>query len=75
MLGIILVTATGVYFAREATLQKHFESTGKLAEEVLHNIKNVYSNASRNVKVISQSPEIVRNLENPQTLKIELVKL
>ena len=75
LLGIILVTATGVYFAREATLQKHFESTGKLAEEVLHNIKNVYSNASRNVKVISQSPEIVRNLENSQTLKIELVKL
>lgn len=75
LLAIILATFTGVFFAREASLQTHFESTNQLAKEILHNVNEVYKVASNNVTVISENSLIKESLEDPIKLKTELTKL
>ena len=75
LLAIVLATFTGVFFAREASLQTHFESTKQLAKEILHNVNEVYKVASNNVTVISENSLIKESLEDPLKLKNELIKL
>ena len=75
LLGIVLVTLTGVYFTRQATLHKHFESTKFIASEILHNVNEVYKVAANNVTVIAENNLIKESLSSPQILKEELNKL
>lgn len=75
ILAIALVTFTGVFFAREASLQTHFESTQILAKEILHNVNEVYKNAAQNVSVIAENNNIKQSFESPEKLKLELIKL
>ena len=75
LLGISISTLIGIFYAREATLLKHFESTDNLARETLFNVQTVYNTAERNVNVIAQNDIIRNNLSAPKTLTKELIKL
>ena len=75
LLGIFVTAMVGVFYAREATLIKHFESTEHLARETLFNVQTVYETAQRNVNIISQSSAVKLNLDNPEGLRKELLQL
>ena len=72
---VILLTSVGIFFTQSATLDKFFYSTQHLAEELIHNVNNVYKAAKANVEIISQSNNIQNNLNSPDKLKYELTKL
>jgi signal transduction histidine kinase len=75
LLGIILVSFTGVFYVKEATQRKHFISSKSLATELLHNVNNIYLNASKNINIIAQDLTIKQSLKSPVTLKKEITKL
>jgi nitrogen fixation/metabolism regulation signal transduction histidine kinase len=75
VLGISLVTVTGVYFAEQATIVNYQSSSKKLANELLHNVINIYDNALQNVKVIAENEIIRDSLKNKTELRKELIKL
>ena len=75
LLGIYISTFIGIYFAREATLIKHYENCQNLARETLFNVQAVYDAARNNVNVISQNDIIRKNLNNQGFLFKELSKL
>lgn len=75
LLGICISTVIGIFYARKATLIKHIESSENLARETLFNVQTIYETAKRNVNVISQNNIIRKNLDKPQILTQELLKL
>ena len=75
VLGITLVTVTGVFYARQATIVNYQTNTEKLANELLHNILNVYDNALQNVQVIAENEAVRNSRDHKEKLRNELIKL